>query len=194
MKKFIALTCALFMATAVFAQVNYGAAIRQAHTAVNQTESASQGSTQPMQPQPQQPASVPPAQGSQPMDPVLAATLHNIANLSADFDQLTANTPPAPAFTNDLATAANEAKASPTTVAKLAGDLQTILGGNEKLRPQHQKLAQNIHAVFNSSHLSATQQQAMATEVQKILLDAGVPAEQAAALDADIKAVEDETK
>jgi ABC-type transporter Mla subunit MlaD len=152
MKTLIALFCALSMSA--LAQINYNAAIGQAHKAVNETEAASQGSTRPMQPtqpQPQKPVAT---------DPALAATLQNIASLRGDFDAMNANFAPQ-FFTNDLASAAAGTKASTSSVAKLAGDLQAAVGGNEKLFPQHEKLAQDIHAIFNSSHLDPTQQQAV---------------------------------
>jgi len=42
----------------------------------------------------------------------------------------------------------------------------TAMAGNEKLRPQHLKLAQDVHAIFNSSHLSPAQQQKIFADVQ----------------------------
>ena len=185
MKTFIVLFCALSMSEAAFAQINYNSAIKQAHNAVNQTESASQGSTRPIQP---------PPQNSLPMDPALAATLQNIASLRVDLDAMSANFTPK-SLTNDLVAAASGIK-KPTeaSVAKLTGDLQAAIAGNEKMRTQHQKLAQNIHAIFNSAHLSPAQQQTVENDVQKILSDGGVSPEKISAVTDDMKAVANETK
>lgn len=184
MKTLIVLFCVLSMWGTAFAQINYNSAIKQAHNAVNQTEAASQGSTRPIQP---------PAQNSVPMDPALAATLQNIASLRTDFDGLSANFAPK-SFTNDLASAAMTIKASAASVANLAGDLQTAVSGNEKMHTQHQKLAQDMHAIFNSAHLSPAQQQAVESDVQKILTDGGVSPEKISAVADDMKAVANETK
>ena len=70
----------------------------------------------------------------------------------------------------------------------------TALAGNEKLRPQHQKLAQDVHAIFNSSHLSAAQQQKIFTDVQTLLQNGGVPPDVAATIVNDVKAIATETK
>ena len=83
MKTFTALLCLLFMAGVVRADV-YSAAIRQAKDV---TANAS-NSRQDNPPPPTQPPSAPPAQNNPPPDPVLAATLQNIASLRADFDAL----------------------------------------------------------------------------------------------------------
>ena len=71
----------------------------------------------------------------------------------------------------------------------------TVIAGNKKLAAQHQKLAQSIHAIFNSSHLSPTQQQQTILDgVQKILLDGGVPSDDTAKVIGDLKTIADETK
>ena len=62
------------------------------------------------------------------------------------------------------------------------------------MQPQHQKLAQNIHAIFNSSHLSATQQQQIFDGVQKTLLNAGVSSEDTTKVIDDLKTIATETK
>ena len=54
--------------------------------------------------------------------------------------------------------AAQSAKPLPASIAKLADDLTTAIAGKEKLRAPQQKLAQFVHAIFNSSHLTAAQQ------------------------------------
>jgi hypothetical protein len=187
-KIFIALLCALSVPCVTFAQINYNMAIQQARRAGDQSAAASQGNA----PQSIQPA--PPAHNPPPMDPALAATLQNIANLRSDFDGLKTNVAPERSFTNDLASAAKETKASETSVSKLADDLQTAIAGNEKLRPKHQKLAQDIHAIFNGAHLSADQELTVFDDVQKILQDGGTPSDETAALLDDIKKIARETK
>ena len=56
------------------------------------------------------------------------------------------------------------------------------------------KLAQYLHAIFNSSHLSQTQQQTVFDAMRKILQDGGVSPEDAATVVTDAKAVAAETK
>lgn len=187
-KTFIALFCALSVPGAAFAQINYNMAIQQARHAGDQSAAASQGNA----PQPAQPA--PSAQNPPPMDPALAATLQNIANLRSDFDGLKTNVAPGRSFTNDLAAAAKETKASAASVSKLADDLQTAIAGNEKLRPKHQKLAQDIHAIFNGAHLSSEQEQMVYDDVQKILQNGGASSDETQNLLDDIKEIAKETK
>ena len=81
MKTFTAFFCLLFVASGVLADV-YSAAIQQAK---NVTANAS-NTRQDNSPAPTQPPSTPPAQNTPPPDPVLEATLQNIAGLRADFD------------------------------------------------------------------------------------------------------------
>ena len=81
---------------------------------------------------------------------------------------------------NDLSAAAQGAKPSAASIAKLADDLDAAITGNKKLHAQQQKLAQEVHAIFNSSHLSAAQQQKICDDVQKILEDGGASPDNAA--------------
>jgi methyl-accepting chemotaxis protein len=90
---------------------------------------------------------------------------------------------------NDLTAAAQSKKPSPDAVSRLAKDLMTMLAGNDKLRAQPQKLAQWVHAVFNSSHLSAAQQQMIHDGVQKIFADTGVPMDEAANVISDLNTI-----
>ncbi len=62
------------------------------------------------------------------------------------------------------------------------------------MRPQQQKLAQQIHAIFNSSHLSATQQQTIFDDVKKILESGGTPPDDTAKVIADLKEIAMQTK
>ena len=70
----------------------------------------------------------------------------------------------------------------------------TAMAGNEKLRPQHQKLAQDVHAIFNSSHLSPAQQQKIIADVQTLLQNGGVPPDNATNIVNDIKTIATETQ
>ncbi len=97
-------------------------------------------------------------------------------------------------LTKDLTEAAQGAKPSPVHVNTLAQDLASTLAGNKRLHPQHQKLAQFVHALFNSSHLSPAQQQTVLDSVKKILTDGGVPADDVAKVITDLKAIATETK
>ena len=177
--------CAL--STSALAQVNYNSAIQQAHNAVNQTEAASQGHQAPMMPQ------QPQAQKPVTSDPVLAATMQNIASLHGDFDAMSGNFTPK-TFTNDLAAAAMAKKPSEDSVLKLARDLQSAMGGNDQLMAQHQKLAQDVHAIFYSSHLASAQQEMLENDVQKMLQGGGVASDKILAITNDMKTVADETK
>ncbi len=68
------------------------------------------------------------------------------------------------------------------------------MAGNKKLLAQKLVLAREIHAVFNSSHLTSTQQQSVYDNVQKTLTDAGVPLDNAVDVVTDLKTVGGETK
>jgi hypothetical protein len=180
MKSSAAFFCALFLAGSVPAQGVYNMAKQQAKNAVASEERNQQaiGSSG-------QSSSAPPAQNNQQPDPALQATLQNISNLRADFDDLgdgRTNTLP---LQNDLTTAAH---------IKLAEDLAAVVSGNKKLQAQQQKLAQFSHAIFNSSHLSAAQQQSVLDAVKKILSDGGVSDDDVTKIITDLKAVATATK
>jgi uncharacterized protein YoaH (UPF0181 family) len=77
----------------------------------------------------------------------------------------------------------------------LADDLVTAISGQKQLLLARQtKLAREVHALFNSSHLSATQQQATLTDIQKILTDSGCSSDAAQIVVADLKVIGSETK
>jgi hypothetical protein len=183
MKPFIALTCALFLANSLPAQ-NYSIAIRQAKNAsARETAANQQLMDNPPAPSPQNNA---------PADPVLQATLQNIKNLQNDF--ATPLTTQRQSLTNDLAIAAQGAKPQPASISKLADDLMTAIAGKEKLRAPQPKLAQFVHAIFNSAHLTAAQQKMIFDGVQKILTGGGASPDEAANVVNDIKTIASETK
>ena len=95
---------------------------------------------------------------------------------------------------NDFSAAAQSTNASANSVKELARDLMTAMAGNKKLQPRQQQLAREIHAIFNSSHLTATQQQMVFDGVQKTLTDAGVSLDAATDVVTDLKNVAAETK
>ena len=68
-----------------------------------------------------------------------------------DFEVNPTNTLP---LIKDLTEAAQGTKPSAASVARLAQDSRDRPRREQKLHAQHQKLAQNVHAMFNSSHLS----------------------------------------
>jgi len=133
-------------------------------------------------------------------NPLLAATLQNISNLQTDFIAFIGTTGDHPdpaqkiALLNDLSAAAQGTKASTDSVKELAKDLFTALAGNQKLLAQKLPLARQVHAVFNSSHLSSSQQQTIYDNVQKILVDAGVSLGDAVDVVTDLKTIAGETK
>ena len=193
MKLFIALTCALFMANSLLADP-YSAAIRQAKNASAKETAANR------QLMDNPPPAAPPQNNPPPTDPALQATLRNIESLRTDFaaignaDAASSLTVHKQLLTNDLAIAAQGAKPLPASISKLADDLTTAIAGKEKLRAPQPKLAQFIHAIFNSAHLTAAQQQMIFNGVQKILTDGGASPDETANVVNDIKTIASETK
>ena len=194
MKSLIALVCALFMANSILADP-YSAAIQQAKRVSAQETAANQRL---MDNQP--PATPPQNNPNAPANPALQATLQNIADLRNDFSAIgnpAANpslTVQKQTLTNDLAIAAQGVKPQAASISKLADDLMTAIAGKEKLRAPQPKLAQFVHAIFNSAHLTASQQQMIFTGVQKILTDGGASADEAANVVNDLKTIASETK
>lgn len=178
--------CALFVAVSVSAQGVYNMAKQQARNVANG------GSAQPNGPQ--SAASPQSAPQPAPPDPVLQATLRNISNLRVDFENLDTNPTNTLPLTKDLTEAAQGSKPSSASVSTLAQSLATAVAGNKKLHAQHQKLAQYVHALFNSSHLSPTQQQLVLDAFKKILSEGGVSADDSAKVIGDLKRIATETK
>ena len=193
MKPFIALTFALFMAKGVLADP-YSAAIQQAKRVSAQETAANQRLMD------NPPPAAPPQNNPPPADPALQATLQNIGSLRTDFaaignaDATSSLTVQKQLLTNDLAIAAQGAKPQPASISKLADDLTTAIAGKEKLRAPQQKLAQFVHAIFNSAHLTTAQQQMIFSGVQKILTDGGASPDEATNVVNDIKTIASETK
>jgi len=193
MKPLIALACA-FMASSVLADP-YSAAIQQAKRVSAQETAANR------QLMDNPPPAAPPQNNPNPSaDPVLQATLQNIENLRNDFAAIgnpaagVSLTVQEETLTNDLAIAAQGKKPQAASISKLADDLTTAIAGNEKLRAPPPKLAQFVHAIFNTAHLTAAQQQMIFTGVQKILTDGGASPDEAANVVNDIKSIASETK
>jgi hypothetical protein len=161
--------------------------VRQRALQLNQQNNARQGVPPPAAPQTSPPPAAKP-------DPVLAATLQNIANLQRDLTDLQNDPARKQPLINDLTAAAQSARPSNRALAKLAADLATALQGKHLSPEQLKKLAQNSHALCNSSHLSEKQRQTIFEEVQKILRDGGVPAEVAANVVNDFKTLAAETQ
>jgi len=139
------------------------------------------------------------ANAAAPMDPTLQLTLKNISSLQSDFaifsqhDSIDTNRQAT--LLNNLTQAAQGAKATASSIQKLADDLVTAISGQKQLLLARQtKLAREVHALFNSSHLSATQQQATLTDIQKILTDSGCSSDAAQIVVADLKVIGSETK
>jgi hypothetical protein len=192
-KTLIAFFCAGCVTCSVWAD-SYSAAIRQAKDVSAKVTRAEQGNP----PTTASPPTAPPPTNSQP-DPVLEATLRNIASLRADFAALgnltgTNSAMQRQILINDLATAAHGAKPSPASIPKLADDLVTATAGKVKSEPAQQKLAQDVHAIFNSAYLSPAQQQTIFDDVQKTLQGGGVSPEAATNVVNDIKTIAAQTK
>jgi hypothetical protein len=173
----------------------YSAAIRQAQN-VSAKETAANRQLLDNPP----PPAAPPQNNPPPTDPALQATLRNIESLRTDFaavgnaDAASSLTVHKQLLTNDLAIAAQGAKPQPASISKLADDLITAISGKEKLRTPQPKLAQYIHAIFNSAHLTTAQQQMIFTGVQKILTDGGSSPDETANVVNDIKTIASETR
>ena len=190
MKTFAILALVLAFAGAALGDVNYNIGKQQAKRAAGSGDAPPGGTPS----QPQTPA-------APPMDPALAATLQNIADLRADLDALNQAADAsagaeqrAPLMTHLSAAAAHDKKATTASVKKLAGHLIAAATGRKSLTAQNAQLAQNLHALFNGAHLSATQQQTALDGVKKILTGAGVPADDADSLVNDLKQVATETQ
>jgi hypothetical protein len=194
MKSLIALVCALFMANGVLADP-YSAAMQQAKRVSAQETAANQRLMD------NPPPAAPAQNNANPQaNPVLQATLQNIESLRTDFAAI-ANaatnaslTVPKQSLTNDLAIAAQGKKPKAESISKLADDLMTAITGKEKLRAPQPKLAQFVHAIFNSSQLTAAQQKMMFDGVQKILADGGASPDETANVVSDMKTIASETK
>ena len=197
MKKSLAIFCLLAAASGALADP-YSMAIQQARrdSAQNDAEQ-SRLANQESGNASSTPA---PGQNAPANTPVLAATLQNISNLQSDIASLIGSDGDHPdpsqkiALMNDLSVAAQGSKATSESVKELAKDLFTAMAGNKKLLAQKLVLAREIHAVFNSSHLTSTQQQSVYDNVQKTLTDAGVPLDNAVDVVTDLKTVGGETK
>lgn len=193
MKPFTAIACGLLMAGSVMADP-YSAAIQQAKNVSARETAANQ------QLQDNPPPAPPQNNPNAPADPVLQATLQNIGSLRDDFAAIgnaadgASLTVQKQSLTNNLAIAAQGAKPQPESISKLADDLTTAITGKEKLRAPQPKLAQFIHAIFNSSHLTTAQQQMIFTGVKKILTDGGASPDEVLNVVNDIKAIASETK
>jgi hypothetical protein len=194
MKMAAVIFCALLAATGASADIYTGAEqLARKAAGGGGGNNASQNPAPPVQP-------TPPPQNIPPPNPVLEATLKNISNLRVDFDaigKLTDIKPGSPQkklLLNDLTIAPQGAKPSSASISALADNLASAVAGKKAMQPQHAKLAQEIHAIFNSSHLSAAQQQAVFGDVQKILQDGGASADDAINVVSDIKTIATETK
>lgn len=199
MKKFLVIVSAVLLAGGLPAQeANYSIAKQQARRESAKNDAEQQRIAQEANGSARYaPASAPAAAPAAPADPALQATMANVTSLQTDFATLVKFTgdKPDPAqkvsLLNNLSQAAQGTKkASANSVKKLTDDLLPALSGKTKLVPAQQtKLAQYIHALFNSAHLSAAQQQTVLTNVQKILTDAGVSLDDAVNVVTDLKAV-----
>jgi hypothetical protein len=201
MKTSIALLCALFLANSVLADP-YSAAMKQARNvsakaskAANQTDETTPPPSPSSPPQQQ-----PPPQNIPPPNPALQATLQNIASLRDDFAALGRATDTNSAavlkmsLLNNLAAAAHDTKPSQKSISKLGDDLTTAIAGKEKLRAPQPKLAQDVHAVFNSSHLTEAQQKMITDDLQKILTADGITPDDITNVINDVKMIVTETK
>jgi len=140
------------------------------------------------------PAPAAPSQSAPAPNPALVAMQQNISSLANDLAVLQADPLKKQPLINDLSAAVQRTNPSKTTVARLADDLAKALAGKKLTQEQRMKFAQCLRAIFNSSHVSPAQQRTILEDAQKILQAAGVTADAATAVVADLKAVAAETK
>lgn len=189
--------CALLAANGALADIYFGAE----HLARRAAGDGGGGNSAPQSPAPP-PASPapPPTANNPPPNPVLQATLQNISNLRVDFDalgkltELKPDSPQKKLLLNDLAIAPQGRKPADASISALAGYLASAVAGKAAMQPQHARLAQKIHAIFNSSHLPTQQQQQIFDDVQKILTDGGAAADDTINVVSSIKTIATETK
>lgn len=200
MKCFLASACLLATAGSVLAQ-NYYLATQQARRDSAQNDVEQQRIQREAGGSAGAPGGAAPGTApAAPMSPALQATLKNVAGLQADFAGIVAVTDkPGPAqrtaLLNDLSQAAQGTNASTASVKRVADDLLTAVAGKNKLAAAQQKqLAQKIHALFNSAHLTAAKQQTQLNDVQKLLTDGGASLDDAVNVVTDLKTVVAETK
>jgi hypothetical protein len=187
MKAYLPVFCALLVAGSAFADP-YTVARQQANRVADQN-TAEQARIQKA------------AADPTPMDPALQATLQNIGDLQGNFAAYVnadgrADPSEKTSLLNNLSQAGRGSnKASAASVKKLAADLSPALAQRKKLTAvQQKKLAVDVHALFNSSHLSAAQQKTMFDEVQKIFTEAGVGQDDTDNVVTDLKKIAEETK
>jgi hypothetical protein len=192
MKTIVVIFCVMLAAGSASAQGVYNIAKQQARNVAN--GAPPQGEPPPPSAPPQN-NTPPPA----PANPVLEATLQNISNLRIDFDALGKVTdlkPDAPQkklLLTDLTAAAQGTKPTDTAIASLADGFAAAVAGKDALKPHDAKLAQEVHAVFNASHLSDAQRQKIFDDIQKILTDGGVSADDAINVVSRLKTIATET-
>ena len=144
------------------------------------------------------PDSPPPA--AVPVDPVLAATQRNIAELRADFIILnicTNDAAPADRKTsllNDLKAAPQGTPPPEDSIHKLADQLLSATLGRNQMQAQDLTLARDIHAAFNGAHLTDAQRKLIFDEVKSILTDSGVPTNDADAIVGNLQKIARETQ
>jgi len=199
MKMSVVIFCALLAANGAFAD-SFSIAKQMARNVAggqppgNSGDNSQQPPAPPAQPPPQN--NPPPA----PPSPALEATLKNISNLRVDFDalgklpELKPDSPAKKLLLNDLAIAPQGAKPPDASISALADNLASAVAGKAAMQPQHAKLAQDIHAVFNGSHLAPAQQQMVLDDVRKILQTGGVSADEVAAVVGGIMTIATQTK
>ena len=189
MKTIVILSVIIIGANYVFADPNAAA--------LNLAQKVAQTSVATAPAQTTQPPAVQPAPATP--NPQLEATLQNISNLRLDFDNLGKLTPTNPiapvrnSLMTNLFIAAHDTKPSEATTARLADHLVNAIAGRDILSDQHTKLAQNVHALFNGSHLTAEQQETLLSEVQQILQTGGVTTDLSLIVVNDLRAIANET-
>ena len=192
MKLFIFCLCLLLLA----GDLVFAGGKRKKAPNPNDTTPNSQPQPSPDQPAP--PSETTPSPPAAPIDPALATTQKNIADLRANIAALnqctksTVDSDLRASLLNNLTAAAQGTKPAQESIQQLADDLVGATLGRNQMQPL--TLARDIHAAFNSSHLADTQLQAVLDQVRSVLGDSDVPAKAIAAVNSDLRRIASETK
>jgi hypothetical protein len=195
MKKSILISASLVLAGAVVAQ-NLNLPVQQARRVAGQNDAEQQRL---QRAEGEGGGAAPGMANPAANDPALQATLKNISGLQSDFAAFTQSDKPDDAqkasLLNNLSGAAQGAKAKDESVKKLAGDLTAAIAGQKNLlAPQQARLAREVHAMFNGSHLTDALQAKLLTDIQKTLTASGCSSDSVQAIITDLKTIASETK
>lgn len=194
--RFACLILNLALLPSAFGQGAQGALIKQrAKELVNQNN-VRQSVPPPAPPAPR--SAVPATPGNPAAATPAVLQMQNISKIKADLAALKPGSPVTLAqkqqLIKDLAVAARSTKPSLPTVTKFVDTLAAALNENILGEPEQERLAQNLHSVFNSKPLPASQFDKIIADAQAILQVGGVKRSVAVSIASDLKAVGTEVR